>query len=168
MREKGMGAAAIAVAIVVVVVGAGLGIYVLTTILGGGGGNTMVMTHGGVDFSAGVGNCEAENIPYADHDGDIIWWSPFYQDSQYTGLWFRPAYDENYQLYQFNDMGAVSLGSVTNVPASGDTGDIAPLTVGYTYVVRCKDGYVKFHVTAINTEDKHVTVQYIFSTTTNF
>ncbi len=175
MKNRGIGAVAIVIAVVAVAAVVGLGYYFIVVRGGGAGGNMMVMTHGGVDFSAGVGNCETENIPYESHDGDVINWSPFYYgDSQYTqwgeSLWFRPA-GGSASDYQIKDMGAVSLDSITTVPGSWDTGDIAPLTVGHAYVVQCKDGCAKFYVTALEGDSPgtaKVTVQYAFSTTANF
>lgn len=132
---------------------------------------TLTLVHGGVDFSAGVvGTLEAgpENS-----DGETIGWPPWPNNwvPSDTEVWFRPAANTNEANFT-KDMGAVSLSSVTAVPATWDGGpglDLPALQVGRVYVVKCLDGYAKFLVKAIRAEqDWAVDVEYVFTSGTTF
>lgn len=127
-----------------------------------------VLTSVGFDFSVG----SLISTDYS--DGRIVSLAPppnatpSGMDSGH--LWFYPALNTSTQNYT-RDMGDVSLESVTLVPGDWDGGPgvpLNPLTTGHVYIVRCKDGYAKFLVKAIDSDNAKVGVEYSYSSTEAF
>ncbi len=140
---------------------------------------SLVIGHDGVDFSAaaGGGKCDGTTTVGSDvQDGYSIFWAPAGgyvagEDGNSGLIWYNNnVLDTTY--YYVEDMGAVSLDSVTTVPGdwplASDT--IPALKAGNTYVVKTLDGYAKFNVSSMDGADScvPVTVNYVSSATVNF
>jgi len=119
---------------------------------GGGGATRVTLTHDGFDFSTNDGQPAWEQS-----DGYLsAWTSLAYPPGHEWGsaLWLSPyEYASQTGQISIQDMGAVSLDSVTTVPSDwsyteGMTEN--PLMVGHVYVVRARDGYAKFEVIAVS------------------
>lgn len=151
---------------------------------GSGVGSTaksIVMGHDGVDFSANSsgGLCDGtSNVGWDVQDGYSISWSPtgsyISGESGHTGLvWYSNNVSDS-TYYYVEDMGAVSLDSVTSVSGNwpSATDSIPSLAVGHTYVVKTRDGYAKFTITAMDATAASgctpISATYATSTTTSF
>jgi len=122
------------------------------------------ITHSGFDFSEGATG------EYPTFDGEIIEWQPsaedhpdYPRDSGY--LWWRNTHLDNVNFSsQTKDMGAVDIATVRNVPAEWDRSPlIPPLLLGHTVVAKCHDGYVKFHVISVDSNNWSAVVRYSYS-----
>lgn len=129
-----------------------------------------LLTHeNGFDFSAG------EPDPnFTNNDGDVIVWQPGdsqpnsteYPNGEY--VWWRNDLT-NGGMNATVDMGAVELSSVTTPPTAWETPpNITPLLVGHVYVAKCHDGYVKFRVTAVDTQNWTANVEYVYTSGSSF
>lgn len=118
------------------------------------GGTTptrVTINHDGFDFS------EVNGSPaWEQSDGYITAWANLDYPAGYeygSALWYTPyEYASEQSGLYIQDMGAVSLDSITSVPSdwsytSGMTDN--PLIVGHTYVARARDGHVKFQVVSV-------------------
>lgn len=116
----------------------------------------------GYDFSAGS---SSTNTNLA--DGGIIGWCPVGQNQNYKSydqwLWWRTSESDELQ----KDYGSVDLSTISQAPDTWDS-VINPLLEDHCYVVKCKDGYVKFKVTDVRLDKEDVEVEYLYSTTKNF
>jgi hypothetical protein len=128
-----------------------------------------MLTHEyGFDFSAG----RADTANYQNNDGEIIFWQPGGADhaqyARFDYLWWR-SYDAPNEPNKSQDMGAVGIGTVKSAPAQWDASPTIPaLIVGHTIVVKCRDGYAKFEVTATDTANFAATVKWFYSTDATF
>jgi len=129
---------------------------------------TATLTHDGFDFSA-----NAADQDFQTNDGDVIVWqpgnqtNPSYPDD--TNVWWRNDNATQSGLNETIDMGAVELSSVTQVPSQFEASpNITPLLVGHVYVATCRDGSVKFRVTATDTSNWTATVEFVFTSGTSF
>lgn len=129
---------------------------------------TAELGHFGFDFSAGE-----EPIQYTDSDGEVIGWQPGGEmHSDYPSgehLWWRNDQVTEGTPNETRSMGAVDIESVKEAPATWEVSpNITPLLVGHVYVAKCRDGYVKFEVTALDLEEWTATVKYMFSSSRSF
>jgi hypothetical protein len=129
---------------------------------------TAVLEHFGFDFSAGD-----EPIQYTNNDGEVIGWQPGGETHpQYpsgNNLWWRNDQVTEGTPNETRSMGTVGIESVKEAPATWEVSpNITPLLVGHVYVAKCRDGYVKFEVTALDLEDWTATVKYKFSSSASF
>ena len=132
---------------------------------------TATLTHeSGFDFSAG-----APDPAFTNNDGDVITWQPGPSQPthpsypNFDNVWWRNDLTTDDGSNATVDMGAVDLSSVTSVPSTFEAApNITPLLVGHVYVAKCHDGYVKFKVTATDTESWTATVEYVYTTGTTF
>ena len=119
---------------------------------GGGGATRVTMTHDGFDFSAGSAPSDWDNT-----DGYITAWAAISYPAGYewgSALWFSPyGYASQTGEIYVQDMGAVSLDSVTAAPSDWTYTDGMsdnPLIEGHVYVVRTREGgYAKFQVISV-------------------
>ncbi|MBN2823732.1 MAG: hypothetical protein JXQ76_00290 [Campylobacterales bacterium] len=132
--------------------------------------------HDGFDFSHDDNNASMDN-----QDGYTIVWTNYgmnyAQGEEWgSGVWFgvNSSDESNQNLYMY-DAGDVSLDSIKSVDTTkwqkiGDTEK--SLQVNHVYVIKAKDGYVKFKVLSIHhTTDMHKVsfdAQYQYSATTSF
>jgi len=131
----------------------------------------IIVTHnGGVDFSE-----NSTNIEWEQQDGYAVTWSPgaYVDGEEYgKGIWYsNNVYDANYIYIQ--DAGAISLDDVSSIDESkwpATTSAIAALKVNHVYIVKTRDGYAKFKVSAVDftSEDWNFTATYVYSLTTSF
>ena len=116
----------------------------------------------GYDFSEGSQTSDS-NLA----DGGIIGWCPVGQNPDYKSydqwLWWRTSESDELQ----KDYGSVDLSTISQAPDTWDS-VINPLLEGHCYVVKCKDGYVKFKVIDARVDKEQVEVEYLYSSTKNF
>lgn len=128
---------------------------------------TATLTHGGFDFSTGLGGSfegEGTAIEGADFDGEVIGWRPG-GGGYGTGIYWRND-QEGLQNEQMA-MGPIDLIDVSSIPSVLDS--IQNLIVGNVYIVKCKDGYAAFKVKALGADDKwEADVDYVFTSGTSF
>jgi len=125
----------------------------------------------GVDFSQNSTNPEWE-----EQDGYAIFWSPSYVyisgEESGSGVWYsNNVSDETFTYIYIQSLGNVSLDSVTSVDTTAwpsNTSAIKSLQVGDVYIVKARDGYAKFKVKSINTDNLNFTAEYAYSSTTTF
>ncbi len=127
-----------------------------------------IITHfAGLDFSAGDTTTNHELA-----DGEIIAWMPGGSwQSGPTQLWYRnDQVDTVNYLNQTWDLGPIDITTVLNVPTTHvDTvPNIPALQVGHVVVAKCKDGYAKFEVLALDTVDWAANVKFLYSPNTTF
>lgn len=130
------------------------------------GVKTTTLTHGGFDFSNGIGGSfegEGTAVEGADFDGEVIGWHP---TGSGQGIYWRN--DQDGLMNEQQSMGAITLAEVTEVPKGINSEGIEALTVGHVYVVKCKDGFAAFKVLDVNSEDWEVSVEYMFTTELTF
>ncbi len=127
-----------------------------------------LLTSTGFDFSAGA------LISNEFSDGRVVVLAPppnatpAGMDAGY--LWFWPVLNTSSQNYT-RDMGEVELESVNLVPGDWDGGPgvpLQPLITGHVYITKCKDGYVKFLVKALDPSKAEMGVEYSYSSTESF
>lgn len=141
------------------------------------GANTITVTHGdGVDFSEGKNTSEWEK-----QDGYAVFWSPsnaYVEEEAYNeGVWYGNAASDGNSLYIY-DAGEVALDSIKSVDESKWVQYNEPLhslQVGHVYVVKARNGYAKFKVTAVvapksedDTQNLSFSANYNYSSTTSF
>ena len=127
---------------------------------------TLTLTHGGSDFSEGIGDVETEGT--GETDGDIISWQPstgeMYSrvNALASTLYYRNwavTSTENY----VKGYGDVELSTITAIPSTWDHPSPV-LATSYAYVVKCQDGYAKFKVSSLNFNSWEADVEYEFTT----
>ncbi len=114
------------------------------------GYKTAVITHvGGFDFSA---------------DSNSTWQTQDVYSMPSTIILADSTIEKIY------DAGEVTLDSITSVDETKWTTDSAlTVQVNYVYVIKARDGYVKFKVKTVSTDfNIGITVEYKYSTTTTF
>lgn len=131
---------------------------------------TLTLTHGGSDFSEGIGNVENEGT--GETDGDIITWVPstgeMYSkvNAMASTLYYRNwacTSTENY----VKSYGDVELSTITSIPTTWDHPS-PQLATSYAYVIKCQDGYAKFKVSSLNYTSWEADVEYEFTAGSSF
>ncbi|MFH1135569.1 MAG: carboxypeptidase-like regulatory domain-containing protein [Pseudomonadota bacterium] len=127
---------------------------------------TTLLAMVGFDFSEKMALEESDPLS----DGFAATWDPSGRPGE-TGVWYVPnGFTTDVSL--FKDMGTLPLTSILAAPDAWDDGNLMPaLVAGRSYVAKCLDGYVKFHVLDVVNSGPHeyyVDIQYYWSATTTF
>ncbi len=133
---------------------------------------SVTLKHSGFDFSEGIVPASFETS-----DGHTTNWpaQPTINPAKEYGpyVWFVPFANTDTENFT-KDMGEVALSAVLDVPTEWDAGaglTLEPLEVGHVYVIKCRDGYAKFLVKAVDpSQDREwaVDVDYGFTAGTTF
>ena len=127
--------------------------------------NQVNMTHTGVDFSENKG----EYVDWEVQDGYIGVWSATNDTDNLTYWYVNNVGDDSATYYYLKLFGEVSLDSIKSVDTSAwpafDTKHEA-LKINSVYLIKVKDGYVKFKVLSFS--DWKVKVEYKYTSTTSF
>ena len=133
----------------------------------------LTIGHAGVDFSKN----QVENVDWEIQDGYATAWTPttYVEGEEWgSGIWYsNNVYDDTATYYYMQNLGDISLDSVTSVDTGAWPAYTEPmhsLEVGNVYVVKVQDGYVKFKVLSVSTPDAEweFTVEYKYSSSTSF
>jgi len=123
------------------------------------------MSHTGVDFSEDKG----EYVDWEFQDGYVGVWSETNDAENLTYWYINNVNDETATYYYVKNFGEVSLDTIKSVDTSAwppfDTTHEA-LKLNSVYLIKVKDGYVKFKVLSFN--DWEVKVEYQYTSTTSF
>lgn len=132
---------------------------------------TATLTHAGFDFSTNTFLTLENQLPGDEFlkkmDGTIVVWDPFgpWTDTA-SQVWFWSQVEPDYN--RVADLGAGSLDSVTDATAVTFPETSPPLVPGHVYVAQCRDGYVKFKVSAVDPGQFTAQVEWAFSAAGTF
>lgn len=141
---------------------------------------TLTLGHDGFDFASNTsgGMCDGtSNVTQDISDGMTARWVPaggtYYAGEENNNIKFTwiHFYNPSESEYRLKDLGAVSLDSVVNADVIWPSvnSEIRALITDHVYIIQTSDGYSKFKVLDIASNDcATVNVEYEFSTTSSF